>query len=124
MNIVRKATLAAVLGATVIAGASPAMARDGYRGRDNGDTAAAAIVGGVIGIALGAIIASDNNNDNDRRYRDGYYPRDGYYQRDGYYYRDGRRYSQREWNRNRSASRDGYYNRRGYRNEGYYSRGY
>lgn len=59
------------LGATTLA--SPAEARD--RHRDRGDDAALAIGAGIIGLAVGAAIASNN----DRYYDGGYYgPRRGY----------------------------------------------
>ena len=117
MNILRKTTLAAALAATAVAGATPAMARDHYYGHRGGDTAGAAIAGGIIGLALGAIIASSNNHDRRDRYYDNRVYRDGYYyDRDGYRYdRDGYRYD-------RDNRRDDYY-RRGYRDDGYY-RGY
>lgn len=113
MNILKKSTLAVALAATAIGSATPAMARDHYR--RGGDATGAAIAGGIIGIALGAIIASsgndrhrDNRYDDRRVYRDGYYyDRDGYrYDRDGY--------------RNDRDNRWNDYNRRGYREDGYY----
>lgn len=111
-NIIKKAALASALAATTLASASPAMARDSYYHRDNGNTAGAAIAGGIIGLALGAIIASsDNDRDHDRRYRnyDRRYNNNGYYYgRDGYRYdRDGYRYNRDGWR--------GDYDRRGYR---------
>ncbi len=93
MNILRKAILGAVLGAATLTTASPAMADDrrgSYRDR-GGDDAAIAIGAGLIGLAVGAAIASDHD--------DGYYER-GYYRpryRTYYAYRDYPRY--REWNR-------------------------
>ncbi|MEO6716829.1 MAG: hypothetical protein ABIM50_06220 [Novosphingobium sp.] len=82
--------------------ALPAQARDGYyRGhRGGGDDAAIAIGAGVVGLALGAALAS---NSRDR----GYYYDDGYYYPRGYYYRSYPRYYsydydypryQRQWN--------------------------
>ncbi|HTG39460.1 hypothetical protein [Sphingomonas sp.] len=86
MNIVTKATLGLVAGATALTAASPAEAQWRRYHRDRGgDAAAAAIVGGIAGLAIGSAIAND-------RYRDRYY-RGGYYDR-GYY---GPRY--RGWNR-------------------------
>lgn len=93
--------MAAVLAVgAVLATAGPANA-DGryhrYRDRDN-DEVAAAIIGGVAGLALGAALSSGSRRDRgyyyydngyrydpryDSYYRGGYY-RDGYY-RDGYY---------------------------------------
>ena len=134
MGMFKKITLATVLGATALtATAAPAMARPYYRHHDGGDTAAIAIGAGILGLAVGAIAAS-NNNRNDR-YDDRYYGSSydntnyggGWYYRDGYYFnRDGRRYDRYEWQRHRrehndwrSDSRRGYdrseyYDRRGY----------
>ncbi|HEY9234793.1 MULTISPECIES: hypothetical protein [Phenylobacterium] len=67
--------------------------------RDNNDAAAAAVVGGVLGLALGAAIAGSNK---DRRYYDNGYYNNGYY--NGYY-------------------NNGYYGRSGY-DRGYYGRSY
>ena len=77
-----------------------ARGRDHHRGDDG---TGAAIAGGIVGLALGAAIASSSNNDRyardsyyrDRGYRadydDYYYRQRGYYPTDGYYayrYRD------------------------------------
>jgi hypothetical protein len=102
--------LAAVTAAAAVAAvATPAQAeRYRYRHRDNNDAAAAAVVGGIVGLALGAAIAGSNK---DRRYDDGYYRR-GYY--DNGYYRGGGGYGYRD---------DGYY--RGYSGySGYSGRAY
>ena len=121
MNIIRKATLATVLGATALTSVTPAMAQPygGYNHRSGGDTTGAAIAGGVIGLALGAIIGSSiakqNNDDHRHRYADrGWTWRDGYY-RDS----EGRRYDRdgREWHDGRDGR--GYYDRRGYDSRGY-----
>jgi len=62
------------LAASALASAAPAMADpyDGYRHHGSGDAAGAAIAGGIIGLALGAIIASSGNHhnydDDERRY--------------------------------------------------------
>ncbi|MBA3053800.1 MAG: hypothetical protein FP826_02430 [Sphingomonadales bacterium] len=111
MYFIKKATLAIVLGATALTAASPAMADPYYGERRGGDTAGAAIAGGIIGLALGAIIASSANNRHDRYAERGWTWRNGYYwDRQGYRYdRDGRR----------AHDRDGYYNRRGYDQRGY-----
>ena len=81
----RRLGLAAVLAASTFAVATTAEAR-GYRDRD--DDAAIAIGAGIVGLAIGAAIASDNDDRyyyRDRRhYR--YYP-DSYYYRDRRYYR-------------------------------------
>lgn len=76
MNLFRKAVLAGALGAATLTTASPAMA-DHYR--RGGDTTGAAIAGGIVGLALGAAIASNGRD----RYDDGYYY-DGYYDRRAY----------------------------------------
>lgn len=69
-GFMKKATLGAVLAATVVGASSPAEARDRrYRGDDR---AAVAIGAGVLGLALGAAIASDRR---DRYYDDRYYYR-------------------------------------------------
>ncbi len=86
MNIIKKLTFGAVLGATVLTAAAPADAqryRGHYRHHDDGG----AIVAGIAGIAIGAAIAgNDRRYDYDRRYyRDhGYYPTNGYYYRNNY----------------------------------------
>lgn len=109
MNILKKATIATVLAASALTSVTPAMARDYYnRGNDN---AGAAIAIGVVGLALGAILAS-SANDRDDRYREGRYYRDRrysdrnvrYYDRNVRYYDHSGRYDDR-----------GEYNRRGYR---------
>lgn len=60
----KKLTLTVALGASVIAVTAPAEAQryGGYRGRDNGSTA---IVAGVAGLALGAVLASSANRRDD-----------------------------------------------------------
>ncbi len=111
-NLFKKTALATALAATTIATATPAMARDGYYHRDNGNTAGAAIAGGIIGLALGAIIASSGNDRDDRRYRD--YDRRYQYNNNYYYGRDGYRYDRNGYRYDRDGRRDEYY-RRGYR---------
>lgn len=108
----QRAGLVAALAVGTMAIATTAEARDRYR--DRGDDAALAIGAGIIGLAVGAAIASNN----DRDYYDGYYdgaphryyrgyPRGYYYDR--YPRRDYRNYRDydRRWDRN--------WNRRGYR---------
>ncbi len=118
MSFFKKAALGTALVATAVTTASPAMA-DPYYGRHNrgGDSTGAAIVGGIVGLALGALIVSSTNNNHRDRYAErGWQYRDGYYwDRSGNRYdRDGRRYDN-----------DGYYARRGYGDDGYYgNRGY
>lgn len=121
----KKGVLAATLAATALVTTTPAMARDYHRG--NNDDAAIAIGAGIVGLAIGAIIAGSNKRD---RYDDRYHVRDGWYYNDGYYYnRSGSRYTRDNWQRrygdryerrNRGYDRD-YYNRRGY-NDGYSGR--
>ena len=122
-GFIKKAVLGTALAASTLVAAAPANAQyyRGYRGhRGGGDTAAGAIIGGIVGLGLGAAIASSNNRD--RYYDRGYY-NDGYYSapprvvyRERYYqqppvvvYRD---YDRGYYNR-------GYYDDRGYR-RGYY----
>lgn len=114
MTFFKKATLATALVATTMATASPAMA-DSYRGhRGGGDSTGAAIAGGIIGLALGAIIVSSGNRHNNR------YADRGWQYRDGYYWdRAGHRYDRD----GRPCDEDGYYSRRGYNDRGYNDRG-
>ena len=89
-----KSTVWALAPALAFAVAQPAVARDGYRhDRRGGDDAAIAIGAGVVGLALGAAIASSGRDrDRDYYYDDGYYNDDGYYPRQSYYYRVQPRY--------------------------------
>ena len=86
-NLVKKATLGLVMGATALTTfAVPAEAQRYYRHRHH-DHTGTAVVAGIAGLAIGAALASnDRRYDYDRRYyRDhGYYPYDGYYYRDNY----------------------------------------
>jgi hypothetical protein len=108
MNVFKKATIAAAVAATALVSASPAMAQNYRRGGD--DTAAIAIGAGIVGLAIGAIVASSNNN------RDFDYRRNGWQYRDGYYWdRSGNRYDRQ----GRRFQDNGYYARRGYGNNGY-----
>lgn len=127
MNFIGKGVLATSLVASALATSAPAMAQD-YR-RDRDDTAAIAIGAGILGLAVGAIAASDNDDRwRDRRYDDRrYYNRRDYDRRiydrryrvnDGRYYR-GDRYSDRGWRyegrrNDRYRYDDRYYGRRGY----------
>lgn len=106
-SLLKKAGLGVAMAATALTVAAPASAqRYGYRHYDRGgDAAGAAIVGGIIGLGLGAAIASSNNNRYYDRgyYNNGYYDRGyynngydrGYYPRNGYYNYDYR--PQRCW---------------------------
>lgn len=70
MTLIKKAVLAGALGASALTVASPAMADDWrYRRHGGGDEAGAAVAGGIIGLALGAAIASGSRD----RYDDDYY---------------------------------------------------
>jgi hypothetical protein len=99
-TLLKKATLAAALGATTLAAAAPAEAQR-WRRHDRGDATGAAIVAGIAGLAIGAALTSrdryDPRYDYDYRYYDqrGYFPNDGYYARN--YYADPR--WDRGWNR-------------------------
>jgi hypothetical protein len=77
-GFIKKAVLGTALAASSLAATAPADAQyRGYRGhRGGGDAAAGAIIGGIVGLGLGAAIASGNNRD--RYYDRGYY-NDGYY---------------------------------------------
>lgn len=123
MNIIKKGILATTLAASAIVGAAaPAAARDGYRdyrGHDN--TAAVAIGVGVLGLAVGAIAASNSGRHHNRHYDRRDY-NDGYYDNDRRYYRNDR-YDDRsaDWNRRGGYDRGDrwgddsrYYSRRGY----------
>jgi hypothetical protein len=94
-SILKKAGLGVAMAATALTVAAPAEAQY-YRHRDRGDATGAAIVGGIIGLGIGAAIASSNNNryydrgyyNNgyiDRGYYDNRYYDRGYYPRNGYY---------------------------------------
>lgn len=119
MGIFKKATLATVLGATALTAASPAMAQP-YYGHHRSDNTGAVVAGGIIGLALGAIIASSANDRHHGDYRYRYADR-GWQWRDGYYWdRDGRRYDRD----GRFDDRYDRYDRRGYYGRGYDGRGY
>lgn len=106
MNVIKKTVLGTALAASALAATTPAMARDYYH-RSHDNSAAVAIGAGVIGLALGAAIAS-SSNDHDR-YRERYYDNtysygpaytQGWYYRDGWYWdRDGRRHHRDEYYR-------------------------
>ena len=132
-SFAKKAVLATALAATSLTAVSPAMAQgypygsygnNGYRQHDRGDSTGAAIVGGIVGIAIGALIASSGNKNhhrgNDNAYRNGWEWRDGYYwDRGGHRYdRDGRNCDDDRDSSYSGRGQDygnGYYNRRGYR---------
>jgi len=109
MSILKKGILATTLAASALAAtAAPATARDYYRHHDNG--AGVAIGAGIVGLALGAVIASNHND----RYRDRYDDR-RYRSYDNRVYRDDRYDDRgRDWQRRGSGWDDRYYGRRGY----------
>ena len=114
-----KAVLGTTLAATALTAAAPADAQRYRRWHHRGgDGTGAAIAGGIVGLALGAAIASSNNDryDRDRYYSsrgyradydDYYYRERGYYPTDGYY-----AYRYRDYNSCRVERRyDPYYGR-------------
>lgn len=120
MSMLKKLGLGAVLAATTLSAAAPADAQyyRGYHGYRGGGIGAggAALLGGIVGLGVGAAIADSNN----RRYYDrGYYydapPRVIYRER---YYAPPPRVIVRE----REYVGDGYYG--GGYDRGYYGRGY
>lgn len=111
-EFLKKAGLGVALAATALTAAAPADAqrwgRGGYgRGygggwhghRGGGNAAGAAVLGGILGLGVGAVIAS-NNNRNRGYYDDGYYrgppPRAYYAEPVRTYYRED--YRPRCWN--------------------------
>jgi hypothetical protein len=77
-GVLKKAGLGIALAATALTAAAPADAQRwgrGYRGHRGGDVAGAAVLGGILGLGVGAAIASNNRG---RYYDRGYY-NDGYY---------------------------------------------
>ncbi|HKT15392.1 MAG TPA: hypothetical protein VJR87_08290 [Allosphingosinicella sp.] len=114
-SVLGRSLSAAALVATMAVTAVPAEARPhwGRHHRHHGgsDDAAWAIGGGIIGLGLGALIASGGRSRGDR-YRDDY-RRDSYYDDyDGRGYYGGRYYRDRDYDRS-------YYDR-GYDGRGYY----
>jgi hypothetical protein len=119
MASIKKIILGTALAATSLAVAAPASAQDYARyHRHSGDTATAAIVTGVIGLAVGAAIASSSNRGYDNynyAYRNGGWY-DGYqYRNGGFYDRQGyRRYDRNTWHRRHHNDGDRSYDRGGY----------
>ena len=118
MRMLNKVMLGVAMTASTLAVAAPAEAQrydgrggyhDGYRGGyRGGDRTGLAIGAGILGLAVGAAIASNNNNRYyDRGYRGEYY--EGPVYRDTYYY-DAPRYrdyrscwSERVWDEYRGG---------------------
>ena len=105
-SLIKKGMLAVTLGASTLVAIAPAEARhrDRYYGH-HGSRTGLAIGAGVVGLAIGAAIASDRGR---------YYDRGGYYNRGGY---GGGYYDRGGYDR-------GYYGRshRGYRGRDCYTR--
>lgn len=86
ITLMKKAGLGIALAATALTAAAPADAQrwgGGYRhyNRGGGDAAAGALIGGIVGLGLGAAIANSNRD----RYYDRGYAYDRGYGRGGYY---------------------------------------
>ena len=90
-TMMKKIGLGAVLAATALSAAAPAEAQrwhggyGGYR-HHGGNVAGAALLGGIVGLGVGAAIASNHDHYYDRGYYRGYYGPPRYYY-DGPYYR-------------------------------------
>lgn len=102
-SLLKKAGLGVALAATSLTVvAAPAQAQRYHRGyhgyHRGGDVAGAAILGGIVGLGVGAAIASDHR---DRYYDNGYYDRGyaqpGYYDNGYYAYRGPRCYVERRY---------------------------
>jgi hypothetical protein len=119
MNIIKKATLAAAVAASALVSITPAMAHP--YDHHNGDAAALAIGAGILGLAVGAAVASSNHHhDYDHGYYDSGYYANGWQYRDGYYYGpDGQRYDRNAYYQSQHNREDW---RRGYDQNAYYAR--
>ena len=112
-------TLGGAVAATAPAEARPYGHRYHHRHNDNDNDAGVAIAAGVVGLALGAALASDSRRGGYYSYDRGYYG-GGYYSRPyrgGYY---GRPYYGGYYSRPYYRDRHSYYGRP----YGYYNRGY
>ncbi|MGZ3233177.1 MAG: hypothetical protein ACXU7O_00585 [Croceibacterium sp.] len=110
MTTFKKLILGTALAATSLTMAAPASAQD-YRRHRGGDDATAAVVGGVIGLALGAALVSSSHHSH-AHYRNGTWYEGYYYRNGGFYDRQGQlRYNRDTWDR------------RGYDQRGYDQRG-
>ncbi len=116
-GFIKKAVLGTALVTSTLVAAAPAEAQY-RRHRGNNDAAGAAIIGGIIGLGVGAAIASNNNRD--RYYDRGYAYDQGYYD-DRYYAPPPRVVYRQRYYQPRVVYRDRYYrgNPRGYRYYGY-----
>ncbi|TPG15586.1 hypothetical protein [Sphingomonas oligophenolica] len=118
-HLLKKAGLALAMSATALTVAAPAEAQ--YYGRQrHHDNTGTAIIAGIAGLAIGAVIASSNNND---QYRRRGYSQRGYIQGgtygDGYGYNDGRYNDYRRSYDNRGQGYGGAYDQNAY-GGGYY----
>lgn len=82
-GLMKKAVLGASLAATALAAAAPAEAQRWRRYDRGDDVATGAIIGGLVGLGIGAAIAA---NDRDRFYDRGFYDDRAFY--DDRYYRN------------------------------------
>jgi hypothetical protein len=126
MNVMKKATLAAALAASALVSTTPAMAHPYGYDHHGGDAAALAIGAGILGLAVGAAVASgSHHHDYDQPYYNSGYYDNGWQYRAGYYYApDGQRYDRdgyNQWQRNhadddwrRGYGQNSYYERRGW----------
>jgi hypothetical protein len=73
LNTLAKTAIAGLIGSVALAAAAPAEAHGWHRG--GGDDAAVAVGAGILGLAVGAAIASDSP----RYYYDDYYAGPAYY---------------------------------------------
>ncbi|TKD51703.1 hypothetical protein [Sphingomonas baiyangensis] len=98
MNILTKATIGVVAGATALTAAAPAEAQYRRYHRDRGgDVVAGAIIGGVAGLALGSALAQPRRGWYDPRWDGGYYGPPVY--RGGWNRGWDRGFNNRRWNR-------------------------
>ena len=115
MTTFKKIILGTALAATSLTVAAPASAQDYHRGHRGGDDATTAIVGGVIGLALGAALVSSSHHSHDR-YRNGTWYEGYQYRNGGFYDRQGQlRYNHDSW-----QHRGDGYDQRGYDQRGGY----
>ena len=116
MNLLKKAVLGTAIGAMALA-TTPADARGYYRHHHDND-AAVAIGAGILGLAVGAAIASDNRGGYyDGYYNDPYYNGYGYYTPGytTYYYPYTYPYNNGYWYNGYQYNNGWFYDRRGYR---------